>query len=209
MPLSALSLALNSNMALNLEKQLLFYGQYHKDPINVTIHMIFVPLILATAVTLLTNTPSVLPIPQWLTIPYLPPNLGTITAFLYSSLYVLMEPVAGTMIAPVILGFAALGNSLTTSYGATANMWAVGLHISAWIAQFIGHGKFEGRAPALLDNLVQALFLAPLFVWLEFLFGLGYRPELQARLEAGVEKELAKYRKSKQDNSSKSNGKAE
>lgn len=25
----------------------------------------------------------------------------------------------------------------------------------SWIAQFIGHGAFEGRAPALLDNLLQ------------------------------------------------------
>jgi uncharacterized membrane protein YGL010W len=31
--------------------------------------------------------------------------------------------------------------------------WIV--HGIAWIAQFIGHGFAEGRAPALLDNLLQ------------------------------------------------------
>lgn len=31
---------------------------------------------------------------------------------------------------------------------------AVSIHAFSWIAQFIGHGFAEGRAPALLDNLV-------------------------------------------------------
>lgn len=71
---------------------------------------------------------------------------------------------------------------------------AVILHVVCWIAQFVGHGAFEGRAPALLDNLVQAIFLAPMFVWLEILFKLGYRPELQARVEKSVQAEVAKFK---------------
>ena len=65
------------------------------------------------------------------------------------------------------------------------------------ILQFIGHGMFEGRAPALLDNLFQAVFLAPLFVWLELLFKFGYRRELQDRVEKAVQIEVAKYRNKK------------
>ena len=71
----------------------------------------------------------------------------------------------------------------------------------------MGHGKFEGRAPALLDNLFQAIFLAPLFVWLELLFAFGYRQELQRRVEREVVKEIAKFRASKKD--AKKNGKAQ
>jgi uncharacterized membrane protein YGL010W len=77
----------------------------------------------------------------------------------------------------------------------------------SWIAQFLGHGVFEGRAPALLDNLVQALVLAPFFVWMEVLFMLGYRPELKARVEKAVEKEIEKYKNSKANGAVK-NGKA-
>ena len=44
---------------------------------------------------------------------------------------------------------------------------ALAIHVTAWILQFIGHGVFEGRAPALLDSLDQALITAPLFVLLE------------------------------------------
>jgi uncharacterized membrane protein YGL010W len=60
------------------------------------------------------------------------------------------------------------------------------VQLFAWISQFIGHGVYEKRAPALLDNLVQALFLAPLFVWIEVLFMAGYRPELKQRLQEKV-----------------------
>lgn len=75
------------------------------------------------------------------------------------------------------------------------NYWAGGIHIASWLAQFVGHGAFEGRAPALLDNLVQAFLLAPLFVWMEILFFFGYRPELKSRYDKSVEKEIAAFRK--------------
>ncbi|KAF8400245.1 hypothetical protein HHK36_013542 [Tetracentron sinense] len=38
-----------------------------------------------------------------------------------------------------------------------------------WTGQFIGHGVFEKRALALLDNLSQALLMVPFFVLLEAL----------------------------------------
>ncbi|KAK4507432.1 hypothetical protein PRZ48_001167 [Zasmidium cellare] len=190
-------------MALNLEKQLLFYGAYHHDPVNVGIHIIFVPILLLTGFLFATNTPA-LPTPDWLTVPYLPLNLGTITCTLYSSLYILMEPVAGAMLAPILLGGTAYANHLTSTYGMKANYIAIGVHIVSWLVQFVGHGVFEGRAPALLDNLVQAIFLAPFFVWLEVLFMLGYRPELKARLDSNVEKEIAKFRSEK--DGTKANG---
>ncbi|KAL8718227.1 MAG: hypothetical protein Q9225_004616 [Loekoesia sp. 1 TL-2023] len=168
-------------MALNLEKQLLFG----------------------------TNTPPLVPMPQWLVIPNLPSNLGTIATLVYATLYILMEPVAGGLLAPLMLAGTAYANHLTSTYGQTANYWALGLHITSWIAQFVGHGVFEGRAPALLDNLVQAFFLAPFFVWMEILFRLSYRPELKKRLDEAVEKEIQKYRKSKgQSNGATIDGKA-
>lgn len=108
-----------------------------------------------------------------------------------------MEPVAGAMLAPLLVGGTAYANHLTQTYGMQANYIAASVHVVSWIAQFIGHGIFEGRAPALLDNLVQALFLAPFFVWLEILFFFGYRPELKARLDTAVQKEIATFKASK------------
>lgn len=138
--------------------------------------------------------PTLVHLPENLSIDYLPLNGGTIAGFIYATLYILLEPVAGGMLAPAIIAATAYSNYLTSTYGATANYWAAGVHIVSWIAQFIGHGVYEGRAPALLDNLFQAIFLAPLFVWLEGLFAFGYRPELKARLDKGVEEDIAKFK---------------
>jgi 2-hydroxy fatty acid dioxygenase len=144
------------------------------------------------------------PLPDSLSLRILPPNAGTLLCLLYSILYILLEPVAGGILAPILLAATAYANHLTSTYGATANYWAFGIHVASWIAQFIGHGVFEGRAPALLDNLVQAVFLAPLFVWLELLFSMGYRPGLRSRLEKAVEADIAKFRMSRA--SKKANG---
>ena len=127
----------------------------------------------------------------------LPPNLGLVVCLSYGILYILLEPVAGGILAGILLASTAYANHLTSTYGATANYWAAGIHVIGWIAQFIGHGIFEGRAPALLDNLFQAIFLAPLFVWLELLFSLGYREELKSRLEKGVQQDIHKFKESK------------
>jgi len=112
-----------------------------------------------------------------------------------------MEPVAGALFAPILIGATAYSNHLTSTYGATANKWALAVNSVCWIAQFIGHGKFEGRAPALLDNLVQAIFLAPFFVWFEILFALGYRPELKRRIDQAVDQDIQKFKKSKANGS--------
>jgi uncharacterized membrane protein YGL010W len=144
-----------------------------------------------------TNTPALIPIPEFLQVPNLPSTLGTLVAFIYAGLYILLEPFAGGIFAPLLLGATACANYLTSTYGWTANSWAISLHVVSWVAQFVGHGVFEGRSPALLDNLVQALFLAPLFVWMEILFALGYRPELKARMDKQVQAEIAKIKKGK------------
>lgn len=135
--------------------------------------------------------------PQWSIIPNLPPNLGTVATLIYATLYILMEPVAGGILAPLLLAGTAYSKHLTTEFGSTANKWALGVHIICWVAQFVGHGAFERRAPALLDNLVQAFFLAPFFVWMEILFSIGYRPELRSRVAKAVEKDVNAFHNSK------------
>ena len=55
------------------------------------------------------------------------------------------------------------------------------LQLLSWSAQLLGHYVFEHRSPALLDNLFQAFLLAPMFVFMEFLFAMGYRPALLKR----------------------------
>ena len=66
-------------------------------------------------------------------------------------------------------------------------------------SQFIGHGVFEGRAPALLDSWDQALITAPLFVVLEVLFFLGYRKQFYQECMEEVKLEIEKFRAGKKE----------
>jgi len=60
------------------------------------------------------------------------------------------------------------------------------IHVVGWIAQLYGHGVHEGRSPALLDNLLGALFLAPFFVHYEVLFMLGLFKQVKKDLHNDV-----------------------
>jgi uncharacterized membrane protein YGL010W len=67
------------------------------------------------------------------------------------------------------------------SLGAAAGWtWFAILFLGGWILQLVGH-VFEGRKPALADNLFQIL-VAPIFLAAEVFFALGYKPHLQRKV---------------------------
>jgi 2-hydroxy fatty acid dioxygenase len=144
-----------------------------------------------------TNSPTLIPLPDWLASPNFPLNLAALVAFVYSGFYILLEPVVGIILLPIIFGWTVYANHLTATYKYEANVAGVAVEIVSWIAQFIGHGVFEHRAPAVLDNLLQSLVLAPFFVFMELLFKFGYRPELHKRVETAVTKEIKKFKDQK------------
>ncbi|KAK9466851.1 hypothetical protein V1512DRAFT_224910 [Lipomyces arxii] len=179
---------------LNLEDQLSFYMAYHHDKVNIFIHTVCVPIILVTSFTFCTNTGPLIPQLSVSMAQYT--NLGVLAAIGYAMFYVLLDPAVGLLVAPFVVGSAVVATDSVAQHGMYANYVAIVLFGVSWIAQFIGHGMFERRAPALLDNLVQALVLAPFFVVFEVIFKLGFRKELQARLETRVEQELKKFKAS-------------
>ncbi len=101
-----------------------------------------------------------------------------------------MEWLAGVLYAPFLLAYFYIGTKVLPAHP----QLSLGLWIFSWIAQFVGHGVFEKRAPALLNNLPQSLHAAVFFVWLEILFKLGYKPELLKKLEVAVENERKKFK---------------
>ena len=58
-----------------------------------------------------------------------------------------------------------------------------------------GHGIFEGRKAALVDALMQSFMDAPLFVWMEVAFALGYDPALSHQLHSAVVAQHAEWAK--------------
>lgn len=66
----------------------------------------------------LTNTPSVFDIPHF------PLNGAAFLILGYLGLYVLMEPVAGFLMAPIAISGVVWLNRVHQQYGAEANKWA-------------------------------------------------------------------------------------
>ncbi|KAM0684000.1 hypothetical protein MDAP_000738 [Mitosporidium daphniae] len=167
----------------DLVEQLLFYKRYHTNKWNKVIHFIFIPAIFFSSLVLYQCfTEFVLGMYS--------PAVAFLPVVVYSVYYILLEPVAGITITP-ILATLWYGSRLTIQ-----SFPAYSLHIGAcvcaigWIFQILGHWFFEDRKyPALSENIIQALALAPLFVYLEFLFKVGYRPLLQSKISTATKEQ--------------------
>ncbi|KAF8803799.1 DUF962-domain-containing protein [Phlegmacium glaucopus] len=184
----------------NIEKQFAFYGAYHTNRVNVLIHILCVPLIVWSFQAFLAPFhPPFVPGYRLVINDYMvfETNYATIMAVIYLSYYLLLEPVAALSYVPqmiiTVLTATAFGQNLSHTPA------IISIHVLCWIAQFIGHGLAEKRAPALLDNLLSAVVLAPFFVHLEILFGLGYRPAMHKRINNAIGMEVAKIRKEEGD----------
>ncbi|GAA5935874.1 2-hydroxy-palmitic acid dioxygenase MPO1 [Sporobolomyces koalae] len=184
---------------LDFERQFTFYASYHTNSTNVLIHIFCVPTILFTALVLTHGIPGAAT--SFASLPLGSTKIDLTFPFLYAAAnatyFILLEPLAGLLYAPMLLSFGHLSNVLYSTHHDQAMKYAAFGFVASWIAQFIGHGKFEGRAPALLDSLLQSLVLAVFFVWLEVLFFLGYRPALFKRLQNKTGVEVTKYRREK------------
>ena len=64
----------------------------------------------------------------------------------------------------------------------------------AWSTQFVGHGIYERRAPALLTNIFF-MYIGPFFVTYEYIaFFTGYRAEECKSYRGVIEADIAWYR---------------
>ncbi|KAI0080700.1 DUF962-domain-containing protein [Panus rudis PR-1116 ss-1] len=181
----------------DVKKQLTFYGAYHNNPTNVSIHMLFVPTILWSAQVFLAfaPVPSFFPQLHYKINDYLEFDLNWTVFFmaLYLAYYYALEPVAAFLYTPQMI--LSVLSAIAFAHKPDALNYAIPLHVVAWIAQFAGHGLAEKRSPALLDNLIGAIVLAPFFVHLELLFKIGYRPDFHKALVNDIGKEIARVKK--------------
>ena len=157
-----------------LEEQMAFYAAYHQDARNKATHFLGVPMIIVSLFIPL----------SWIRL-----EVGALTlsgALLFAAVvmlyYVFLDPLlalATTLFTAVFLVAAAWVASRGTAVG-----WGTfgALFVGGWIIQLVGHA-FEGRKPALADNLFQ-IFIAPIFLCAELFFALGYKPKLHAAVQS-------------------------
>ncbi|HUL91134.1 MAG TPA: Mpo1-like protein [Burkholderiales bacterium] len=160
-----------------LDQQMAVYAAYHRDRRNRLTHFIGVPAIVFAILIPM----CWVPVGDGLTLAHL--FLGAVLAY-----YFLLDvPLAiATGLVSCALYFAA---KLAAGTGFVSGwIWAGAFFVGGWIFQLVGH-VFEGRKPALADNLFQ-IFIAPIFLVAELFFALGLkrdvREKVEARLGSGV-----------------------
>ncbi len=126
------------------------YSEDHRNPTNILVHWICVPLILWTVIALL----WVMPVPAVIGRPGF---WAGVAMFFALTFYLrLSRPLGFAM----LLAFVALGLITEFLYRALGPMnllWlAIAVFVLAWIAQFVGH-KIEGKKPSFLTDIAYLL----------------------------------------------------
>ena len=156
-----------------LEDQMALYAAYHQDARNKATHFVGVPVIVLSLYIPL----------AWLRV-----DLGgwTVTAAMVLgaivvAYYLVLDVPLGLAMAVLFAALAWIGQSIADRGALAGWGWFAVLFVGGWILQLVGH-VFEGRKPALADNLFQ-IFVAPIFLAEEVFFALGYKPKLHSAVQ--------------------------
>jgi len=126
------------------------YSEDHRNPANIVIHWICVPLILWSVIALL----WVVPVPALLGRAGLWAGVAMFAAL---SFYLRLSRALGLAMFAAFVVFGLITEALYRWLGPAALMWlAIGVFVVAWIAQFVGH-KLEGKRPSFLTDLAYLL----------------------------------------------------
>jgi len=157
----------------SLEDQMAFYAAYHQDGRNKLTHFIGVPAIVLGVMVAL----------AWLRM-----DVGGITVsgamaitLIVLAYYLVLDLPLGIAMVAVFGALLWAAEVIAALPLKQAVAWFLVLFAGGWVVQLIGH-VFEGRKPALADNLFQ-IFVAPIFLCAEIFFALGYKPKLHAAVQ--------------------------
>ena len=156
-------------------EQMAMYAAYHRDGRNKATHFVGVP---AIAFALLVPMALV----RFADLGFYSLSLATVFALAVMVYWIAMDAPFGLATGIAFVPLIWLADWVAQQGQVTA--WTVfGVaFVGGWIVQLVGHA-FEGRKPALLDNLLQAL-IAPIFLVAEIAFLLGLRGSLHKTVEA-------------------------
>jgi uncharacterized membrane protein YGL010W len=161
-----------SRFMKTIEEQMSVYAAYHQDGRNKATHFIGVPAIILSLFIPL----------AW--IRFEAGGMTITAAMVFAAVVVLYYFFLDVPLALAMLAVTAIlvwtGHQIAQLGTITGWIWFAILFVGGWILQLVGH-VFEGRRPALADNLFQ-IFVAPIFLAAEVFFALGYKPELHQRV---------------------------
>ena len=151
-------------------RQLTTYASYHRDARNRATHFIGIPAIVFSIL-----------------LPMALLRAGEISgAMVVAALalagWIVLDRVISLAMAVVLLPMLVVAEWIARAYGNTT-VWILFamFFVGGWVLQLVGHA-WEGRRPALADNLFQA-FIGPMFLMAEVLIALGLKRDLKAAID--------------------------
>jgi uncharacterized membrane protein YGL010W len=206
---------------MSLLSSYIFYGEYHSNDTNKKIHYVFVPSIVGSLAVLLARVKVADVLNQVSSlnslikyVPSLPasivghgvgasqPSIAFVLTAGYASYYLYLCSRAkllsvGVTAAALMMLTWAGAEKITSTYGAAVIVPAVTIQILSWAAQIYGHQVHEKRSPAFMDNISQALVMAPLFVYMEILRDFGYLKAFHDQAEVEIVKRIDAFKAGK------------
>ena len=157
----------------SLEEQMAVYSAYHQDARNKATHFFGVPIIVLSLFIPL----------AWLRadIAGVAISAGMVLGAIVLAYYLVLDFALGVAMVVIFALLLWIGEHIAALGAAMGWTWFAVLFVGGWILQLVGH-VYEGRRPALTDNLFQ-IFVAPIFLAAEVFFALGYKPALHAAVQ--------------------------
>jgi uncharacterized membrane protein YGL010W len=157
-------------------RQLAIYASYHRDPRNRATHFIGIPAIVFSILVPLALA----------RLEMLGMSVGVSWAVIIAVLaligWIALDAIIGIAMAAMLLPMLLVAEWIART-SSVSTVWIVFaiFFVGGWVFQLVGH-VWEGRRPALADNLFQA-FIGPMFIMAEVLMMLGLKPELKSAVE--------------------------
>ncbi|MBL4837414.1 MAG: DUF962 domain-containing protein [Kordiimonadaceae bacterium] len=169
-------------------EQMAMYTAYHMDWRNKLTHQIGVPMIVFSLFILASTV-------QVATLEVGPLTLAAVLMAGLVLFYIAAVPLIGTL-AALIYGLLLFYAEQIGRLEMPLVWQAFGVFfVGGWAIQFTGH-FYEGRKPALFDNILQ-IFMAPAFLIAEILFIV----KLEQRLKKEIDARVYKYERSSETRS--------
>ena len=150
------------------ERQAALYATYHRDRRNRATHCIGIPAIVLSLLVFAA---------AWrIPVAGIELSAAWVVAALAGLGWVALDLRVGMAMVAALVPMTLFASWMADRFGHVGSWTAAGaLFVGGWAFQLVGH-VFEGRRPALFDNLFQA-FIGPMFVMAEFLALLGLKPK--------------------------------
>jgi len=157
-------------------RQLASYASVHRSGRNKATHFVGIPIIVFSLLLILAQWRLEIGGREW--------TMAMVVAIVAALGWIALDVGVGIIMALILVPTWYAAEAFAGALGPSSTWVAfVVLFVGGWALQFLGH-HYEGKRPALADNIFQA-FIGPMFLVAETLVASGYRADLATIMGEG------------------------